>query len=560
MFGGVSSAPSLPQLLLSPHGRDRRDLDARLSIIRSLDDPEWDKMRERLMRASCAFFAQETLLGPAEAPYNGRFLVADHHMQWDKLITSHDRVCILAPRDHGKTFLCSFAYPIWQAIRIPNGSGFIFSASAPQAERILFDVKNEIENNPKLQWLYPNDPKRRWSSSFVKLANGHRIYARGFGTKVRGGHPNWIDCDDVLGDQTAYSETVRLKEIEFFYTAISNMVVPGGQILVVGTPLHCDDIYGELSKNARYAFARFKALNDDGQPLWAARYSKAALLAKREEIGTVRFAREQQCEPITDDMSLFPKSLFYNSPTEQRMVTLGMPMEFWEERGITRFMAADFALSSNVRADYSVIWVMGLDSLGNRWIIDIIRGHGMPYQEQLSVINATGRKYEPALVLLEDNQAQRIFGDELIRTTDLPIHPYTTGVEKHALDKGVPGLRVLLENGKFRIPRGDRRSVEMTDLWINEMHNFTFVKGKVQSVGGHDDMVMACWLCNQAIRMGGFSFSFGDEELRPSRGEVRHANGADPIDAHAGPEPDVLYDEFGIPILRPEAAGRVMRG
>jgi hypothetical protein len=33
--------------------------------------------------------------------------------------------------------------------------------------------------------------------------------------------------------------------------------------------------------------------------------------------------------------------------------------------------------------------------------------------------------------------------------------------------------------------------------------------GEVRSVGEHDDTVMACWICDQAIRQGGFSFSFG---------------------------------------------------
>jgi hypothetical protein len=44
------------------------------------------------------------------------------------------------------------------------------------------------------------------------------------------------------------------------------------------------------------------------------------------------------------------------------------------------------------------------------------------------------------------------------------------------------------------------------------MHNFTYANGKLQSVGGHDDMVMGCWICDQAIRQGGFSFTFDEGE------------------------------------------------
>jgi hypothetical protein len=139
------------------------------------------------------------------------------------------------------------------------------------------------------------------------------------------------------------------------------------------------------------------------------------------------------------------------------------------------------------------------------------REKGLAFQDQLSLINTVARRYDPALIFLEDNQMQRIFGDELIRTSDLPIKKFTTGVQKNSLDKGVPSLRVLLENKKVRIPRGDKRSVEMTDLWIDEMRGFTWVDGKLQSVEAHDDTVMAFWICDQAIRQGGFEFTFGDE-------------------------------------------------
>lgn len=491
-----------------------KEIDERL--ITSEDrDPVWNELQAQLMKMSPAFFAQEILRGPPEEPYNGRFLIAEHHQEWDQLIINHRRLCVLAPRDHGKTFFYDFAYPIWMAaVAAPGKTGFIFSSTQPQASRILEDIKQEIESNPKLQHLVP--PRKagnRWSSTSIRLTNGSRIYARGFGTRVRGAHPWWIVVDDGLNDESAYSETVRRKQIEYFYTAITNMVVPGGQIVVVGTPFHQQDLYGDLSENPEYEFRRYQALNgSEERPLWPERYSWDSLIAKRKEIGSVRFTREFQCEPVADDMSLFPLALFQVHPQEQRTLKLGLPHAFWEQLGVTPFMGVDFALSSSVQADFTVIWVMGLDAFGNRWIIDIFRDKGMSYQSQLSKMNEMGRKYQPALIGVEANQAQRIFGDELIRTTDLPVHKYTTGAEKNTLEKGVPSLRVLLENVKFRIPRGDRRAVEETNTWINEMRSITFADGKITTVAGHDDTVMACWICDQMIRRGGFSASFGEEE------------------------------------------------
>jgi hypothetical protein len=493
---------------------DEDDLDERIRAIMSgATDHGWEQLMQSLMLNSCAFFAQEVLRGPPEAPYHGRFVISEHHEEWDELIINHDRLCLEAPRDHGKTFFFNMAYPIWQSIRRPASIGYIFSATKEQAIRILADIKDELENNPKLQHLVPtNKVGARWSATAIQLTNGSVIYARGFGTRVRGAHPHWIVVDDGLNDEDMYSEMVRRKHIEYFYSAISNMIVPGGQIIVIGTPFHSADLYGDLSQNEAYCFVRYQAFKKDGTALWPARYNKKLLEKKKREIGSVRFTREFMCEPISDEMSLFPLYLFQNPLVQQPTVRLGMPREFWVDLGIVSFyMGVDFALSSSVEADYTVLWIMGLDQYGNRQIIEIVRGKGLPYQMQLSKILEMGRLYEPGIIFVEANQAQRIFGDELIRTTDLPIKHYTTGSEKNSLDKGVPSLRVLLENGKFRIPRGDKRSVELTNTWVEEMRSFTWVDGKLQSVAAHDDTVMACWICDQAIRHGGFSFDFGED-------------------------------------------------
>lgn len=510
-------------------------------LLKNLCDPETQGDKERaalqlaMMRASCAYFASEVLTGPPQAPYDGRFIAAEHHEEWDKLVTNEKRVCVLAPRDHGKTFFFDFAYPIWKAAHQPDGKGYIFSATKDQAIRILGDIAEEIESNPKLQWLVPKvrSGKRSWSRSAITLSNGHKIYARGYGTKVRGAHPDWIVCDDVLNDEDRYSEVKRTKNIDYFYTAITNMIVPGGTIIVVGTPFSGRDLYADLARNSRYCFRKFPALRQDGSTLWPARYSKQTLEDKRIEIGSVRFTCEFLCEPISDDMSLFPERLFRGTDVELMNVRLGMPAKFWDDMGITRrYVGVDFAISSSTAADFTAVFVIGVNDEGTRYIIDIQQHKGLAYQEQLSLINALGRKYRPDVIYLEANQMQRIFGDELILKSDLPIMKFfTTGAgrsakanrkkvpsgntvsqNKNSLEGGVPALRVLLENKKFRIPRGDAHSVEMTDRWINEMKHFTWVEGKLQGVGAHDDLVMACWITDRAVRDTAFSFS-GDTNI-----------------------------------------------
>jgi len=476
------------------------------------------------------------------------------------------------------TFYFDFAYPIWKAAYLPGGRGYIFSATQDQAVRILEDIKEEIESNPKLAFLNPKNKARNWSKTQITLANGHKIYARGYGTKIRGAHPDWIVVDDGLNDEDAYSELVRTKHIDYFYTAITNMVNPGGQVIVVGTPFHAADLYADLSTNKRYCYRKYAARDAEGKALWPERFcaTKAERLRYLEqgivvesleereiEIKSVRFTREFMCEPISDEMSLFPGKLFQGAPVEQIGVKMGQPRAYYEELGITSFyIGFDFAISTSTGADYTVGFVLGVDQFRNRWVIDIQRHHGLAYNQQKGLINALGQKYDADLIYLESNQMQRIFGDELIRETDLPIFKFVTSgtkknnnsqptgnthtMNKNTLEGGVPQLRVLLENAKVRIPRGDRESVEKGDEWIKEMRHFTWLEGKLQGVGSHDDTVMAFWIANCAVRAGAFGFSFGDDDDL-SLDELLEQQMAEPDSAALGNDPvgDLLKDWGG---------------
>jgi hypothetical protein len=120
---------------------------------------------------------------------------------------------------------------------------------------------------------------------------------------------------------------------------------------------------------------------------------------------------------------------------------------------------------------------------------------------------------------IEANQMQRVWPQELRRETDIPIRSFfTTGitpkkpwrkgmtsiaVNKHHIDRGIPSLRMSFENKKWRIPRGDERSIELTDQWMGELQCMSIHSGKVVSVGEHDDLCLATWFCDVAIRMGG---------------------------------------------------------
>lgn len=469
-----------------------------------------------LMRADLAYFAEKML----------SFEVADHHERWSTLVAKNDKLCINAPRDHGKSFTFSFAYPIWRAFynwippiyrtgaykSVPRISvGYIFSNTVDQAIALLELVKNEIETNPKLAHLIPSDRKSTWSKTAIRLANGAQIRARGWGQSVRGAHPTWIVADDCLNDECIYSELTRRKYIDYFYSAITPMLVPGGQLVVVGTPFHQEDLYQKLKENRVYCFEKFPAVDlNTGRALWPGRYSKENLDQRKEEVGNIRFSREYLCDPISSDSSLFPMSVIESCFDSQ--AELPTQLDFEDRKALRIYMGVDLALSQSVGADFTVITTVGVDRFENRHILDITRFKGAHMNDQLMRIQELYKVYRPIKILIESNGFQKVFADQLIRNTSLPVYPHnTTARNKNDDDLGIPRMSVLFQNRKIVIPRKTQRCRDKTDPLVQELSAFTWVDGKLQGLGAHDDTVMSLWIALIAADSGGFNMAFVGE-------------------------------------------------
>lgn len=487
-------------------------------------DPSFKRLHQRMLKAFLPAYATEVLRGPPE--YDNKFLLGPHHIEWGKAVNRENRVLALAARDHGKSHFWCFAYPLWMCDRVaPGRRGYIISATSTQAEEHLDKIRSEIvgggENggpNPKLQHLYPF---KKDSARTLRFANNSEIRARGFGTKVRGGHPFWIVGDDMGNDEWIWSETVREKAIDYFLTAIRPMVVPGGQLIVVGTPFHAQDLYKNLEDNGIYHVMRHPARDPETrEPLWPARYDAARLDVTRRELGSaLRFSREYLCQPITDEASLFPSYLF-DAPGIKQPYKLGLPGSYWASRGCDVFAGVDLAMSASASADFCVFFALAVDrKTKDRYVVDIVRKKGLGYQAQVDMIVQNSAKYGCGLVFAEANQFQRVITDMVVRTSDCPIRAfYTTGrrkttasrlgmsqsysANKNALDQGVPSLRMLLENSKIRIPWAPETR-EPVQNWISEMQAFGWADGKMQGVGAHDDTVMAMWIAEHACQVGG---------------------------------------------------------
>lgn len=451
-----------------------------------------------------------------------QFLLNWHHLEWGDVAQRYDKFNVIAARDHGKSFYWSNAYIIWKMYRYRPSvignirqdldlckRGYLFSFSQQQATDLLEILKGTIEESVDLrEKLYPGTSDG-WAKTEIVCKNGARLRTKGFGSSVRGAHPGYIIVDDGLKDNVIYSSVQRKKSIDYFHAVIMNMIVPKGQVGVVGTPFHANDLYGDLKTKRGWHVREYPAIFPDGRILWRDRWNFHDLIEKRETQGNLIFSRENLVKPVTNESTIFPDDVIRRSYIGMDAYTFvnsrtAYPMKF--DRVVS---AVDFSISSSVGADYTVMMTAGIDDKDNIWLMNITRFKGKKFGEQMQMMQHIHRAFQPDIMVLEQNVFQQIFVQEAEKF-GLPVEGHTTGTNKYDLKNGLPGVAILYEQGKVRCPRGNQESIDISDSLALELSSVTWTDKGLEGVGEHDDMAMAMWLLTVAARKisTGFSFKF----------------------------------------------------
>lgn len=452
------------------------------------------------------------------------FQLSWHHLEWGELVQQHKKLCINAARDHGKSFYFSNAYAAWQLYRYTrprtrsyskrptaasSNRGFLFSFSLQQGIDLMEILKGTIEENDILkERLFPQSAANSWSATNIVCRNGARLTVKGFGSSVRGAHPYWIIVDDGLKDNVIYSSLQRNKSTDYFHSVIMNMLVPGGQIIVVGTPFHAEDLYGDLKTKNGWFVIEYPAIFPDGRILWPQRWSFKDLMDKKETQGSIIFSRENLCRPITNESSIFPMEILTRSLLRMENYTLVDSREEFPVKFSKVVVGCDFAISANVGADYAVFSVWGIDELTDeRWLLHLYREKGAKFFEQMNVLRRINSRFRPDLIVMENNTFQQIFV-ETADTEGMPVIGHTTGIDKYDLKTGWPHLSTLFERGKIHIPVGNVYSQQVKDLIFQDLGSVAFTEKGLESVGSHDDISSSFWLADLAASRMTTGFKF----------------------------------------------------
>ena len=296
--------------------------------------------------------------------------IPQFHQEICKLVKTEDRVCLAAPRGFAKSTWISKIYPLYLALFKKKKDICIISASEGLATEHMRWIKQKLETDEKIILLFGNLKSDKWSESHIIVRHPDgttvNIRAKGAGGQIRGFRPDCLILDDIETDESVLSEEQRKKLKKWLFTACINCLLPGGQLILIGTVIHPLSVLADLLETPNgWIKRRWKAykegIEEPGYELWGELRTHEWLQNRKKEIGSFSFASEYMNDPKLDE----------EAPIKYEYI------KTWEElpKQLNLVIAVDPAYSEDVKADFKVAVLIGIDQKNNRYLVDYVRTH-----------------------------------------------------------------------------------------------------------------------------------------------------------------------------------------
>jgi predicted phage terminase large subunit-like protein len=359
-----------------------------------------------------------------------------HREMWELLCANNKYVAIGAPRGHAKSTAVTHTYGLATSLFRESQFTIIVSDTETQAVQFLNDIKMELNDNSDLQVLFGFSKFVKYTENDIigEMDDGYqfRIMAKGSeqslrGLKWNGMRPKLIIADDMENDELVMNKDRRDKFMRWIYGALIPCLAPDGRMRVVGTVLHMNSFleelmpkdwdsatvreplktYSKLTKTMWKA-VKYRAHDDEFENiLWPERFPKEKLIEIRKEyyekgIPDV-YSQEFLNYPLDPTKAYFKRSDF------QQMTQQDFDLIEERRKPLVYYVGIDLAISEKERADYSVFVVVGIDSDGMIYVIDLIRDR-LDGREIIDTIFALERRYKPEFIAIEKEKITKALG------------------------------------------------------------------------------------------------------------------------------------------------------
>jgi len=369
---------------------------------------------------------------------------------------------VLIPRGHLKTAIVTKALSIKWILNDPNVRILLANQVWDKAREMLSEIKGQLEGKSELPKLFGTFVSGRWNEEKIEVAQRTKslaaptIATTGVEGEMTSTHFDKIILDDLMGLQN-YKTKEQRDKVRAFYRSMINLLEPDGQLIVIGTRWHLDDLYQTIIdtekdyydimvrsvvENGRIIFPKkFNLKFDPARKQWAPVAEKCMdyiQFLKQSTGGD--FYSQYMNNPVDDENQLFRTSYF----------------KHYAERPSNLFtcMTIDPAISEKQSADYTGIVVAGRAPDKKIYVLDTLRGRWGSPKEIVDQIFLMRDKWRPDIIAIEENGFQKSLRywaeDEMKRTgVFFPIETIKSPVERGGLVKEyrIKGLEPYYRNG-----------------------------------------------------------------------------------------------------------------
>lgn len=319
------------------------------------------------------------------------------------------RRLILCPRGHFKTSIVTKAYAVKRMLNNPNIRILIANQVWDRARDILFEIKEQLTTKSDLPKIFGSFVSGRWREEEIVIAqrtaalSAPTIGTTGVEAEMTSSHFDLIIVDDIQGLQNCQTKDQRDK-VKRFLRSLTALLDPGGELIVIGTRWHFDDVYQEILDNQKdYYDVMIRQVIEDGKIIFPEKFNltfdhnlKDWAFTKTPTMDYIDFLKQ--------DMGPDFYSQYMNTPIDE--VTQMIKREYfkyWERRpeGLYVALTVDPASSIEQRSDYTALVVCGMDAKRNIYVLDTLRGHwGSPSEKVQNIVQMVD-KWHPNVIGIE---------------------------------------------------------------------------------------------------------------------------------------------------------------
>lgn len=284
---------------------------------------------------------------------------------------------INVPPRSAKTTLLTY-YSAWCYVRNPRSKIIYTSYADNLATDVSERVRSIIESNlfQRCFSLIRLNPKKNSKDNWGIDGYDGEMYAApmggritGFGAGVLGASEfsGFLAIDDPLKVADVGSEIERRRKIDYYCETLKNRLNnPKTPIIIIMQRLHVEDLCGYIESTPEemedYEIMRIAACNEDGfDSIWPEQWNDS-FFRKLKESRPWYFASQYLQEPVVRGGEVI-KTEWFNIYSHLEGIKFKR-----------MFIVADTASKTKEANDYSVFMLCGIDTYGNLYIIDILRG------------------------------------------------------------------------------------------------------------------------------------------------------------------------------------------